>query len=639
MAKVKDQNIVEQYIQRTETIRRLSAPSIVEIEDAEEFCSLLQKNFEQIGILAEENRKMLDRILYPRLDADNPLPEEETEFLSYLSEQLVDAYSMKNLDVMLEMRISEKLLSDATQNQDLGTLIKQLDAEISASYTLMNMTKRISFCSGLCEYYRERGLQAAYQILQYVKKENFSRLPDVESRKLVLINSRYISALYEDLTDRNMCEENLRLLRQSLLLAQDPFYRDAVPDYDWNHHTLRTLEYFAMLLEQGNARGFNEEQRKEVLEKVQLLKEFWQQDPAKNEQVITREELKFFTYRAQYLAGVMDLDTYKHKLRKVYNERNEKAYDLGSIFMNMQIPVEYLCVVDPQKLSEREKGTLEAFYRNSIQYAHRLPNGGSLIYLLEYFTQILERFIEIPGGINFEEMCLNCLGALHPPSYIHSMMVGKISRCLCEHLINKKPELFLGMLGCNTEKAVVRNRDKILSFTYHAAVCHDVGKIPIIDTIFVYGRKLMEEEFNIIKQHPTMGAYLLSRNESTKDYADIALLHHRWYDQENGYPLSQNKGPQKYQRIIDIVTCADCLDAATDKIGRSYNVGKSLSDFVIEVEDGSGTRYAPYLADLLQDKDVQDDLSYLLNDGRLQIYRNTYILLKDVQEHSGMHTV
>jgi hypothetical protein len=59
----------------------------------------------------------------------------------------------------------------------------------------------------------------------------------------------------------------------------------------------------------------------------------------------------------------------------------------------------------------------------------------------------------------------------------------------------------------------------------------------------------------------------------------------------------------------------------------------------VELEDGSGTRYAPFLADLLKNKAVQDDLSYLLSEGRLQTYKSTYVFLKDVQEHRGMRTV
>ena len=79
---------------------------------------------------------------------------------------------------------------------------------------------------------------------------------------------------------------------------------------------------------------------------------------------------------------------------------------------------------------------------------------------------------------------------------------------------------------------------------------------------------------------------------------------------------------------------ADCLDAATDTIGRSYNRGKTLSDYVKELEEGSGTRYAPWLCELFKDKDVMDNIEHLLTVGRNRNYRNTYYLLRDMHDRS-----
>ena len=78
--------------------------------------------------------------------------------------------------------------------------------------------------------------------------------------------------------------------------------------------------------------------------------------------------------------------------------------------------------------------------------------------------------------------------------------------------------------------------------------------------------------------------------------------------------------------------CADCLDAATDTVGRSYQRGKQLTDFVGELKEGSGTIYAPWLPELFADKAVLDDLNYLLNNGRQKCYRNMYYLLREMHE-------
>ena len=57
-----------------------------------------------------------------------------------------------------------------------------------------------------------------------------------------------------------------------------------------------------------------------------------------------------------------------------------------------------------------------------------------------------------------------------------------------------------------------------------------------------FARALFNEEFDLIRLHPQMGYELLSKWDSTRPYAEAAL----------------------YQ----ILTCADCLDAATDSVGR-----------------------------------------------------------------------
>ncbi|MBR3242057.1 MAG: hypothetical protein IKF90_05065 [Parasporobacterium sp.] len=40
--------------------------------------------------------------------------------------------------------------------------------------------------------------------------------------------------------------------------------------------------------------------------------------------------------------------------------------------------------------------------------------------MLEYLSHFMERFVEIPEGISYEEMMLNLLAALHPPTYVHT---------------------------------------------------------------------------------------------------------------------------------------------------------------------------------------------------------------------------
>jgi HD-GYP domain-containing protein (c-di-GMP phosphodiesterase class II) len=194
----------------------------------------------------------------------------------------------------------------------------------------------------------------------------------------------------------------------------------------------------------------------------------------------------------------------------------------------------------------------------------------------------------------------------------------------------------VGLFGCSSEEAVRRERGRIVSFAYHAALCHDVGKLPEIDTIFMYGRKLLDLEFEVIKEHPNLGAHLLRKHLDTREYADIARGHHRWYDNSRGYPEDFDTRTSDYKPLIDLVACMDCMDAATDSVGRSYKQGKSLDDFLEELRDGEGTRYAPWLFEVMSHPKVRRDLEFLLDKGRMQVYRDTYLLLRSVNEQGKL---
>ena len=82
--------------------------------------------------------------------------------------------------------------------------------------------------------------------------------------------------------------------------------------------------------------------------------------------------------------------------------------------------------------------------------------------------------------------------------------------------------------------------------------------------------------------------------------------------------------------IIDIILCADCMDAATDSIGRCYHRGKTFDEFLSEVEPELGAHYAAWLWPLLKKADA--DVRELLSEGRKETYRDTYYLLKDMSE-------
>ncbi len=113
---------------------------------------------------------------------------------------------------------------------------------------------------------------------------------------------------------------------------------------------------------------------------------------------------------------------------------------------------------------------------------------------------------------------------------------------------------------------------------------------------------------------------------------DVALGHHKWYNNGGGYPEAFDMEASPIKNVIAIVACADCLDAATDSVGRSYKKSQSLDSFLEELRAGSGSRYAPWLYPLFEDPGIYSEIQGLMDSGRDENYRRTYRILRKLNE-------
>ena len=627
----------KEYIERTSKIRFLSSPSLKDIDNADDYADKLHKNFETIGKLAKENRDFLDNVFFPSLLQQSSFKESDINQLSSFSDSLINPEAGESLDLPIVSMISDKLISHAKDFGDLYQQIKQEDVQIGVIYDLMNMTLRLTAYPEISNYYRDLGFKIGDFYFNLLKKENFEKIEDEECREIVITNARFSIAFYEGIENQaQKNQEQIEKLLYMLDLENDSFYKKLLPGYEWQYHRYRVLQYLSMATEKQNAAGLTSEQIALVCQKTEELsrlyysnKEYFKERLQSGE---TEAFCDFYLAHNQFLAGKIDKETYVKLITSIYNKADRKDYCFGASYINLQIPLELLLLIDKNNYSMKEQNLIQTIYKNLLSYAFHMPNGESISPMLEYYCDIIDEFIEEPSGYTCEQMMLNYLAAFHPPTYVHSIMVGLITECLCRHLIHVRPEILIGFPGCDTVEKVREKYKEIVSFAYHSAICHDVGKISIIDTIFVYDRKLLDMEFDLIKTHPKTGYNLLKKYASTSPYAEVALGHHKWYDNSRGYPEDFDTSKSPLKAIIDLVLCADCLDAATDSVGRSYNTGKHLDDYIKELNEGSGRRYAPWLADLFELPEVYEDIEFILSNSRKQTYRDTFFLLRDMQE-------
>ncbi|MDY5180072.1 HD-GYP domain-containing protein [Butyribacter sp.] len=139
---------------------------------------------------------------------------------------------------------------------------------------------------------------------------------------------------------------------------------------------------------------------------------------------------------------------------------------------------------------------------------------------------------------------------------------------------------------------------------YFAGMLHDIGKIGIPNEIINKTGKLTDEEYEILKTHPSIGGDILSNISEIPNIAIGARWHHERYDGK-GYPDGlRGKDIPELARIIGV---ADAYDAMTSK--RSYRDVLSQEIVRLEIKKGKGTQFDPVFAEIMLEM-IDEDKNY-----------------------------
>ncbi|MFC1602847.1 HD-GYP domain-containing protein, partial [Pseudomonadota bacterium] len=129
-----------------------------------------------------------------------------------------------------------------------------------------------------------------------------------------------------------------------------------------------------------------------------------------------------------------------------------------------------------------------------------------------------------------------------------------------------------------------------------AAPLHDIGKLGIPDSILLKPGKLTEKEYEVMKNHCSIGYRMLShsKRDVLQAAAIIAYQHHEKWD-GTGYP--QGLSGDEIHVFGRIVTLVDVFDAlATERV---YKKEWVLSEILAYIEEERGKQFDPKLIDIL----------------------------------------
>lgn len=272
------------------------------------------------------------------------------------------------------------------------------------------------------------------------------------------------------------------------------------------------------------------------------------------------EELKKNTYDiliVNYLMTPVKGD----KIVETVREFNKEIYIiLMSIHKDLAPSIEVMQQLDIQAYYEKSNrfDNLIMLIQGGIKYIEQIKKIKSMNMQLEHYI------------VDFAKILLQTIGAKDHYTEEHSRRVTLL--CIAFANFLKLPKQDISDLQI-------------------AAAFHDIGKIGIPDNILLKTTRLTDDEYQVIKTHPTIAANIFSVSDIYKDIYPIMYHHHERYD-GNGYPTGIKGKEIPY--LARILTICDSFDAIVSK--RTYKEGATIEFAVSEIEKNSGTQFDPELA-------------------------------------------
>jgi HD-GYP domain-containing protein (c-di-GMP phosphodiesterase class II) len=181
------------------------------------------------------------------------------------------------------------------------------------------------------------------------------------------------------------------------------------------------------------------------------------------------------------------------------------------------------------------------------------------------------------------QMLANAIGEKDPYTRGHSERVAYYSACIAKHL---------GMTAEEVERV------------HLSGIVHDVGKIGIPGNILRKPGPLTDEEYEIMKQHPTKGEHILAAVPPLMEKVGDGLMDHENYD-GSGYPRGLRG--DEIPLIGRIVSVADSFDAMTTD--RLYSQAMSFLAGIARLKFLAGKRYDGSCVDAFERAFLMGDVS------------------------------
>ena len=613
----------EEYLSLLGDVARQATLSAKE-DGPEAFMQSVRSSSQAARRAVERGTELLREQLFPMLDnilsAD---PQELDELLSFAGE-LMAGTAQK--DVGLHYRIHMALTDYARHGKHRDMLIRELYLLGMSLYnleTMLSPNKIRLFATRMRTCFTE---SASYF------ETDYDDITDPEIRGYIHRSMGNIALGYEGSTPE-AARGKLAAIKRSLALLSDPDIQAKTPSLPWDRYIYMSHQERTTALSYLRSGHAEPEVFAQVMESAQIIQER-QVSLARERGESLQPRWQYAYYAAQYHCGAMLLSELLDTLYALSTAMSDDDFGLQSMFSHVSVPALYMeyCKSLPEKQQKRHAGRIDRMLRRMCRWLVRAPNTDSNEQLMFYVRQVLYAYLELPGCMTFFDLLQNVFAARHPTSYAKMWRVGRVAETLCGWAVQDCPEKLAGLLDCADARQVTARREELTAFAERAGRLYDAGMIHCFNMVLFSCRGLFEEEYALLQLHAYCGAQLLGAHPSTAPFADVAYGHHCYYDEKGGYPLGFSPRTSPVRPLIHIIAVADTIIAATDDVGNRYRPCKSFERVLEELREGSGTRYAPFVVELMNDPARQKQLSDALQRWTPDAYRALYDRLAQIQD-------
>ena len=609
---------------------------------------LINKNL-HLKQLSVENEELINIYINPFITGKEAITKEIKDvFLEEIEKYALETYPDYSAGIKIS-NVLVKYIEDSGDVDDLLRIYKIL-ARMYGTETSIDMQKKAL-------YYNEK---------QKKFLKNYKEIKNWQSRRTILISFHNACVMTANIKDNmyNAPEKEKKLYADKLI----NYEKEAKEIYQ--NEELRALDGdkidFDELMEKTTSLAcsayiytikYGEELNEELIYYVEKeIKALYEKELKKRGSIYDIEVDIYCNYvKSQYLVGNISIEEFVKKYTNycIYVLQHEKIVINEQFYITRYFSV---CMYNfPMVLEYVEHSGMEKDFIKQIkticvekyfEFVEAIPMlRGSTIVNTAIKDSMSKIIKYMPDNISIYRFLLRIIASRDETTLLHTSMVRQLSNILFKTILEEEPELLVGTFLTENVAEVLEREEEFEDYLRQASLLFDIGKIEGAHLIDKNYALLAEEEKILLRKHAEYGYDMLKNIKSMEQYLDVVLLHHKSYDGKSGYPEEYDNTVSPVRFIIDIIKICDCMDAATDYIGRNYKEAKSFTEFINELMRGAKTIYNPDIVAIICDnEELRKSLEYTCSEGRKRIYYETYYelanedMLKDNHYIASMST-